>query len=282
MTDTSEWGYENAELWKDSSKGGADEDGGGNASDLLLLSSASSILVDSIREKFHEAGYTMDEAAFDIDAIRDAWGHRQAVVICFVDNTVQAKTLVYINDLQDSDPRDFILIGSVEELHEVEHFISEEAVSAKFVRPVDVNEVVTAVEEFLKNPVTKKKHIALCDDDRAYRKLITHFLSPSYDVENSESGMELLSQVVKRKPDLILLDYEMPVADGPMVLKMLRADASTAEIPVIFLTGNSDRKSVMEVLSPKPEGYLLKSMPGPEIKLNIDAFFRKKRHQHNK
>lgn len=94
--------------------------------------------------------------------------------------------------------------------------------------------------------------------------------------------MELLSQIVRHKPDLILLDYEMPVADGQTVLKMLRADETTADIPVIFLTGNSDRESVMQVLALKPEGYLLKTMPGPEIKLNIDAFFRKKRHQQKK
>lgn len=282
MTNTSAWGFENSEFWIDSDGNAGDDGSREEASDLLLLSSASSILVESIREKFRGKGFTMDEAALDMDAIGDVWERGQAVVICFVDSSVQAKTLVYINDLLDANPRDLILVGSVEELREVGHFISDEAVAAKFMRPVDVNEVVTTVEGLLENPLTKKKRIALCDDDRVYRKLITHFLAPTYEVENSESGMELLSQIVRQRPDLILLDYEMPVADGQTVLKMLRADESTAKIPVIFLTGNSDRKSVMQVLALKPEGYLLKTMPGPEIKLNIDAFFRKKRHQQKK
>lgn len=282
MTDSSGWGFENSDFWMDSDGSSGDGESWEGAGSLLLLSSASSILLDSIREKLLDRGYLIDEAALDIDAIGEVWERRQAVVICFVDSTVQAKTLVYINDLLDAEPRDFILIGSVEELREVKHFISEDAVVATFVRPVDVNEVVTAVETYLVNPVSKKKRIAICDDDRVYRQLITHFLSPSDEVENSESGMELLSQIVRHKPDLILLDYEMPVADGQTVLKMLRADETTADIPVIFLTGNSDRESVMQVLALKPEGYLLKTMPGPEIKLNIDAFFRKKRHQQKK
>ena len=69
----------------------------------------------------------------------------------------------------------------------------------------------------------------------------------------------------------------MPVTDGPQVLEMLRADNETKSIPVIFLTGKSDRESVMAVLSLKPEGYFLKSIEREELLNNLKEFFLKHR-----
>lgn len=59
--------------------------------------------------------------------------------------------------------------------------------------------------------------------------------------------------------DLILLDYEMPVVDGPQVLQMLRQEPATSNIPVIFLTGNGTKEAVARVMELKPDGYILKS-----------------------
>lgn len=73
--------------------------------------------------------------------------------------------------------------------------------------------------------------------------------------------------------DLILLDYEMPVTDGPQVLEMLRSDDETKSIPVIFLTGKDDKESVMSVLALKPEGYILKTSGKEEIENTLRTFF---------
>ena len=59
--------------------------------------------------------------------------------------------------------------------------------------------------------------------------------------------------------DLILLDYEMPVVDGPQVFQMLRQEPATRNIPVIFLTGVGTREGVERVMALKPDGYVLKS-----------------------
>ena len=57
----------------------------------------------------------------------------------------------------------------------------------------------------------------------------------------------------------ILLDYEMPVVDGPQVLQMLRQEPATQKIPVVFLTGVGTREGVERVMALKPDGYILKS-----------------------
>ena len=93
----------------------------------------------------------------------------------------------------------------------------------------------------------------------------------------ASSGMNAITFLAKNPVDLILLDYEMPVASGPQVLEMIRSEPATSSIPVMFLTSKSDRESVLKVVSLKPEKYLLKTMPPEELIANIDDFFEKNR-----
>lgn len=79
------------------------------------------------------------------------------------------------------------------------------------------------------------------------------------------------------RPDLWLLDYEMPVVDGRQVLEMIRTETEFTDIPVIFLTSKGDRESVMNVMSLKPEGYLLKTMEPAQIVKAVDEFFEKQK-----
>ena len=67
-----------------------------------------------------------------------------------------------------------------------------------------------------------------------------------------------MKSIGKKRPDLILLDYEMPVCDGRQTLEMIRADDEISDIPVIFLTGVNDREHIEPILALRPAGYLLK------------------------
>ena len=87
------------------------------------------------------------------------------------------------------------------------------------------------------------------------------------------SGLQAIKWLGKNKADLILLDYEMPVTNGPQVLEMLRSDEETRSIPVIFLTGRGDKESVMSVLALKPDGYLLKNIDKDELLEKLNLFF---------
>ncbi len=71
-----------------------------------------------------------------------------------------------------------------------------------------------------------------------------------------------------------MLDYEMPITSGPQVMEMIRSEPNSEGIPIIFLTGKSDKESVMSVMALKPQGYMLKSMPKEEILKTIDNFFK--------
>lgn len=83
----------------------------------------------------------------------------------------------------------------------------------------------------------------------------------------------MITHLAKKPADLILLDYEMPVTTGAKVLEMIRSEAETESIPVMFLTGKSDKESIMQVLSLKPADYLLKTIDRQGLREKIDHFF---------
>ena len=99
-------------------------------------------------------------------------------------------------------------------------------------------------------------------------------LTSDYEVSDVSSGVAAIRAITLDKPDLVLLDYEMPVCDGRHVLEMLRSEKEFADIPVIFLTTRDDHESVKKVLALKANGYLLKYLKPTEIKKRIDEFFK--------
>ena len=119
--------------------------------------------------------------------------------------------------------------------------------------------------------------VLVVDDSATLRESIRRLLEKDYDVDMAESGVAAIRAIILNRPDLVLLDYEMPVVNGRQTLEMLRSEKSFADIPVIFLTGRDDPKVVRELLSLKPAGYLLKYLKPAELKTKIDAFFEKQR-----
>ena len=115
----------------------------------------------------------------------------------------------------------------------------------------------------------------MVDDSEFMRGRIVKLLSEDYDLVEADSSISAIREIAVSRPDLVLLDYEMPVCDGRQALEMIRSDKDIADIPVIFLTAKDDLESVRKVMSLRPEGYLLKKMSDGDIKKNIDNFFGK-------
>lgn len=104
----------------------------------------------------------------------------------------------------------------------------------------------------------ERKHILVVDDDPKMLKLIKRQLSDNYDVATAVNGKVALRFLENKRTDLILLDYEMPGKSGAEVLAEIRAVEKNKNLPVIFLTGVSEREKIAEVMTYNPQGYLLK------------------------
>lgn len=126
----------------------------------------------------------------------------------------------------------------------------------------------------------RKEKILVVDDSVFMRKAMLNLLGGDYEVLTADSGLSAIRSITLSRPDLILLDYEMPVCSGSQVLEMIRSEKDFADIPVIFLTCRVDRESVKKAISLKPEGYLSKSLPVESVKKEIDRFFEKEKGHH--
>ena len=92
-----------------------------------------------------------------------------------------------------------------------------------------------------------KKNILLVDDDPLIIRMYQNRLSnDGYEVRTASNGEEALIQVMKEKPDLILLDIMMPKMNGVETLKRLKAEPKTENIPVIILTNLGDNPKDIE------------------------------------
>lgn len=120
----------------------------------------------------------------------------------------------------------------------------------------------------------KNKHILLVDDDVTFLKMLQGWLNEKYKITAVKSGMQAIAYMKNHKPDLVLLDYNMPETDGPQVMEMMKNEPETAEIPIVFLTGKSDRESIEAVMRLEPQGYLLKAMSRETMVAAVDSYFQ--------
>jgi CheY-like chemotaxis protein len=104
----------------------------------------------------------------------------------------------------------------------------------------------------------EKLHILVVDDDVRMIKTLKLFLEEKYQVASAVNGTIAMRYLENKPADLILLDYEMPDMSGPEVLAQIRSHAGLADIPVVFLTGASEREKIAKALALKPQGYILK------------------------
>lgn len=116
-----------------------------------------------------------------------------------------------------------------------------------------------------------KKHILIVDDSAIWLRNMKSWLQTNYKVTIAISGAQALTSIGREMPDVILLDYEMPVINGRQVFEILQSDAELRKIPVIFLTGVSDKNHIEEVLYMKPAAYLLKPIDQTKLVAAIQA-----------
>nr|MCR4925642.1 response regulator [Clostridiales bacterium] len=252
---------------------------------VLIVSQGSAFLINSVENNLKKEGLQVvcceptkkdfDENIIDTD-----------ILLLFSGDFVkETPTLVSYISEKAALCKYFCIIGYSSELIDLEKMLDVSLISAEFKRPFDVKDFVykikaLAFEEFGPDGIKdkdaeeelgeKKKHILLCDDDIMFLKMVQEWLKDKYRVTIVKSGLMAIPFAANNQPDLILLDFEMPIMSGARVLEELRDSKKTSKIPVVFLTGHSDKDSVMSVMELKPQGYMLKATKKEDIIASID------------
>lgn len=108
--------------------------------------------------------------------------------------------------------------------------------------------------------------VLVIDDQQANVRMVSALLSRSgYRVLPALSGSEGLELARSSKPDVVLLDMKMPGMDGFEVLRQLREDAETKDLPIIFLTADNDRENLVRAFAAGAIDYITKPFVAEEL-----------------
>ena len=243
---------------------------------IMVAGEKESFLIRVLIKKLKDSGYDAYFANWTVNDINSGWEDAGLIALYAEEREHPGEdALIFLKDKLNEDSKVVTVIGEKPDIKYITERIPRELLYKEYVRPIDATAFIKDVQEVM-NKVTAgefKKSILIVDDDPNYLGVVRDWLKGTYKVSMANSGLQAIKWLGKNKADLILLDHEMPVTSGPQVLEMLRSDSDTASIPVMFLTGKSDKESVMAVLSLRPEGYFLKTIGKDELLQQLQDFF---------
>ena len=246
---------------------------------VVIFSFHYSVIVRGLEKNLENRQFHVLGVATDVDGAMKYAGKTDLFIMYLSENTKENKdqytALQEILHVIAERHQTMIVIGEKMYHEALSNEIPELKNYVWLDRPLDLEVLKMEMEKAVtsKTDYNLKKKILIVDDDPVYAKMVREWLSDRYQVSMVTAGMQAITFLAKNKIDLILLDYEMPIVDGPQVFEMLRSEPTTKTIPIIFLTGVGTREGVTRVMALKPDGYILKSASRDDIREKLKSFF---------
>jgi CheY-like chemotaxis protein len=124
--------------------------------------------------------------------------------------------------------------------------------------------------------------ILAIDDDKLSRKIITKALDGNgFSIRLAHDGVEGIAQVNEKKPDIILLDVEMPGMNGYEVCEKLRQSYENSDIPIVFLSSHSSLRERMQGYEVGADDYIVKPFESEHLvaRINVLLKYREQRQE---
>ncbi|MEM9208082.1 MAG: EAL domain-containing protein [Pseudomonadota bacterium] len=123
--------------------------------------------------------------------------------------------------------------------------------------------------------------VVVADDDAATRYIVAETLGHNgFDVIVSATGSEALEQCRAKRPDIVLLDVEMPELDGYAVCEILRAAPDTRHVPLVVVTSHDDRDSIDRAYEAGATDFISKPISWPLLGHRLRYILRNSRNLH--
>jgi DNA-binding response OmpR family regulator len=121
-----------------------------------------------------------------------------------------------------------------------------------------------------------KKKILVAEDEPDIRGLIVFSLQyAGFTVVEASNGEDAVDKASKEKPDLILLDVRMPKMTGYEACQALKAQSSTKDIPVVFLSARGQESEIKHGLELGAEEYILKPFAPDELYRRVETILQR-------
>ena len=124
------------------------------------------------------------------------------------------------------------------------------------------------------NADKKSFRILLADDNADMREYVSRLLADRYDVVAVSDGESAWNAIEEHLPHLVLSDVMMPVLDGFELLRRIRANPRTREVPVVLLSARAGEESRIEGLQASADDYIIKPFSALELLATVDAHIK--------
>mgnify|MGYP000944815420 CR=1 FL=1 len=121
-----------------------------------------------------------------------------------------------------------------------------------------------------------KKKILIADDELFFRNVLKEAFQERYEIIEAGNGEEAVSLALEQKPDLIILDIEMPVINGLEACEALKDRSETRRIPIVMFTSFAKKEDIVRGLDAGADDYITKPICLSEIIARVDAHLRTK------
>jgi putative two-component system response regulator len=129
----------------------------------------------------------------------------------------------------------------------------------------------------LLTPITRRSRVLVVDDTESVRTLFRKLLSSDgHEVMSAADGADALDAVQRHRPDVILLDVDMPVMSGLEVCRRLKSDPSTRLTPVVMVTGQTDLTDRLRGIEAGADEFLSKPVHPQELRVRVRSLSRVK------
>ncbi len=119
------------------------------------------------------------------------------------------------------------------------------------------------------------KKLLVVDDTPIQLKIVISIMQrEGFQVDVAQSGKEALESIQKNRPDLILLDIVMPDMDGFVVCEAIKNNPESAEIPILFLTGQDDEDQIVRAFEMGAADFVAKPVNPPELLARVHTHLK--------
>ena len=160
--------------------------------------------------------------------------------------------------------------------------VTRAGASSFLVKPATPNKIWQIASQLIERERSCTASILIVDDDPVFLDLLRSLLQPwGFKVSTLESPSRFWQVLPTIKPDLLILDVEMPEIGGIELCQTLRSDPDWQELPVLFLTAKQDARTIQQIFEIGGDDYISKPIVGAELIARINNRLERSRLLHN-
>lgn len=154
-------------------------------------------------------------------------------------------------------------------------------VDGYLLKPIVKDQLLSKVNEMIvrQSSVTSRKTVLAIDDDVTYLRILNNMLKDNYNVVMINSVRLAMEYLSSHTPDIILLDYHMPLSSSNTLLSYLNNNDDFTYVPLIMLVGIKDKNIVYDKLEKRPDSFLLKPVSKMDLIRTMVTVIRNKQKQ---